>query len=69
MLYCDFFELLVEVTGGDIGAALCSGLELPFDSSPGNDEGGVGGRPKPGGERIALNERFKIKIGKDLLEL
>lgn len=47
LLYCDFFELLVEVTGGDIGAVLCSGLELPFDSSPGNDEGGVGGKPKP----------------------
>lgn len=46
LLYCDFFELLVEVTGGDMGAALCSGLELPFDSSPGNDEGGVGGKPK-----------------------
>lgn len=45
-LYCDFFELLVDVTGGDIGAAVCSGLELHFDSSPGNDEGGVGGKPK-----------------------
>lgn len=46
LLYCDFFELLVEVTGGDIEAALCSGLELPLDSSPGEDEGGVGGKPK-----------------------
>lgn len=45
-LCCDFFELLVDVTGGDIGATLCSGLELPFDSSPGNEEGGVGGKPK-----------------------
>lgn len=43
--FCDFFELLeVEVT--DEVALLCSGLELPFDSSPGDDEGGVGGRPK-----------------------
>lgn len=24
----------------------CSGLEFPFDSSLGDDEGGVGGRPK-----------------------
>lgn len=45
MLLCDFFELLdVEVT--DEVALLCSGLEFPFDSSPGDDDGGVGGRPK-----------------------
>lgn len=44
--FCDFFELLVvvEVTG-DV-ALLCSGLEFPFDSSPSDDEGGVGGKPK-----------------------
>lgn len=25
---------------------LCSGLEFPFDSSPSDDSGGVGGNPK-----------------------
>lgn len=34
----------MEVTDED--ALPCSGLELPLDSSPGDDEGGVGGRPK-----------------------
>ena len=45
MLFCDFFELLeVEVTVEE--ALLCSGLEFPFDSSPGDEDGGVGGRLK-----------------------
>lgn len=55
-LYCAFFELLDEVTGGDIGAALCSGLELPFDSSPGDDEGGVGGKPKSRVGKLGLEK-------------
>lgn len=33
------------MTGGDIGVALCSGLELPLDSSL-IEAGGVGGKPK-----------------------
>lgn len=48
--FCDFFELLeveVTVTVGAVTLLLCSGLEFPFDSSPIDDEGGVGGKPKP----------------------
>ena len=49
---CDFFELLeVEVIAGVallllLLLLLCSGLEFPFVSSPSDDRGGVGGKPK-----------------------
>lgn len=45
-LLCDDFFELELVTDGDNGAP-CSGLELPFDSSHDNNEGGVGGKPNP----------------------
>lgn len=36
---------MICVDGGDIGDKWCSGLWLPSESSLGNDEGGVGGKP------------------------
>lgn len=46
LLYCDFFELLVVVTCGDIGSALWSELKSPLISSLDDEEGGVGGKSK-----------------------
>ena len=34
----------------------CSGLELPFDSSLSDDEGGVGGRPKS--KNYLISEKY-----------
>jgi hypothetical protein len=51
LLYCDFFELLVVVTCGDMESALWSELKSPLISSLDDEEGGVGGKSKSVRER------------------